>query len=63
MGKLSKNILGLIIAIFSLVAVSGCTTLYQQAIAATRQPGEQIATTPDQLWKEMDCANREQPFV
>jgi hypothetical protein len=63
MGKLNKKLLGLIIAIFSMVALSGCTTLYQQAVAATRQPGEQITTTPDQLWKEMDCAKRERPFV
>ena len=63
MGKLSKNILGLVTATYSLVALSGCTTLYQQAVAATRQPGEQIATTPDQLWQEMNCSNRERPFV
>ncbi len=63
MGKLSKNLLGLLVAIFSVVALSGCTTLYQQAVAATRQPGEQITTTPDELWKEMDCSNRERPFV
>ena len=63
MGKLSKNILGLSAALCMLVTLSGCTTLYQQAVAATRQPGEQISTTPDQVWKELDCANRERPFV
>ncbi len=63
MGKLNKNILGLVAAIIGLVALSGCTTLYQQAVAATRRPGEQITTTPDQLWQEMDCSNRERPFV
>lgn len=63
MGKLSKNILGLVVAVLGVITLSGCTTLYQQALAAIRQPGEQIATAPDQLWQEMDCANRERPFV
>ena len=47
----------------SLLGLSGCTALYQQAVAAARQPGEQITTTPDRLWEELDCANRERPFV
>ena len=59
MGKLSKQLSGLL----SLVVLSGCTTLYQQAVVATRHPGEQITTTPDQLWMEMDCSNRQRPFV
>jgi hypothetical protein len=63
MGKLSKDILGLVVAVFGVIALSGCTTLYQQAVAVIRQPGEQIATAPDQVWKEMDCSNRERPFV
>jgi hypothetical protein len=63
MGKLSKDILGLVVAVFGVIALSGCTTLYQQAVAVIRQPGEQIATAPDQVWQEMDCSNRERPFV
>jgi hypothetical protein len=63
MGKLIQYGAVLVTAALSLSALAGCTTLYQQAVAATRQPGEQIATTPDKLWQELDCANRERPFV
>lgn len=42
---------------------SGCSLLYQQAVAVIRQPGEQIATTPDQVWQEFGCEQRERPFV
>jgi hypothetical protein len=63
MGKLTETIVGAAVAAFGALGLAGCTTLYQQAIAATRQPGEQITTTPDKLWQEMDCSNRERPFV
>ena len=63
MGKLKPGTAGLAFALAGAVAVPGCTTLYQQAVAAIRQPGEQIATTPDEVWKEMDCSNRQRPFV
>jgi hypothetical protein len=63
MGKLNKDIFGLFFALSSAIALPGCSTLYQQAVAAIRQPGEKIATAPDKLWQEMDCSNRERPFV
>jgi hypothetical protein len=44
-------------------SLAGCTTLYQQAVLAMRQPGEQIAGTPEQIWRDFDCGNRERPFV
>lgn len=63
MGKLTGRFIHLCLIISGLLAVSGCTAIYQQVVAASRHPGEQIATTPDQLWKELDCGNRERPFV
>jgi len=62
MGKLTVALIRSALT-FALLAVTGCSAIYQQIVAASRQPGEQIATTPDQLWKELDCANRERPFV
>jgi hypothetical protein len=59
MGKLT--ILGFFAA--AAVVLSGCGTLYQQALVAMRQPGEQIAATPDQIWQDFDCGNRQRPFV
>jgi hypothetical protein len=63
MGKLTRVRAGLAFGLAGVFALPGCTTLYQQAVAAIRQPGEQIATTPEELWKEMDCADRQRPFV
>ena len=63
MGKLNKLIFGPAVVVLSAIVLSGCVALYQQAVVATRNPGEQIATTPDKLWQEMDCSNRERPFV
>ena len=63
MGKLNKHIFGLFFALSGAIALPGCSTLYQQAVAAIRQPGEQIATTPDKVWQEMNCATRERPVV
>ena len=48
---------------FALLMLSGCSTLYQHAVATLRQPGEQVATTPERIWREFDCDNRERPFV
>ena len=47
----------------SVLGVAGCATLYQQTVAAIRQPGDQIETTPDDVWRELDCENRTRPFV
>jgi hypothetical protein len=65
MGKLINSSLGLTFALLGTVALPlhGCSAIYQQVVAASRQPGEQIATTPDKLWQELDCGNRERPFV
>ena len=63
MGKLIHYSFGPVIVGLSLFSLTGCTTLYQQAVVATRQAGEQIATTPDKVWQELDCSNRERPFV
>src|SRR5262245_26602371 len=59
MGKLSR----IAIALSILTGLSGCSAIQQQIIAAARQPGEQIETTPDQIWRELDCAKRERPYV
>lgn len=46
-----------------LITVSACSAIYQQVVATARQPGEQIAGTPDKVWEELDCAKRSRPFV
>jgi hypothetical protein len=61
MGKLSCAFVPFIAALAALP--SGCSTLYQKAVVALRQPGEQIAGTPDDVWRDYKCANRERPFV
>lgn len=58
MGKL---IAGMLLA--AAIAFTGCAPVYQQAIARIRRPGEQIATTPEQIWRDFKCAHRERPFV
>lgn len=45
------------------VVFSGCSSLYQQTVAALRQPGEQVAATPDDVWRDYNCAQRDRPFV
>jgi hypothetical protein len=61
MGKLTTCVLG--ISAVAAVALSGCGALYQQALVVMRQPGDQIAATPDQIWRDFDCGNRPLPFV
>jgi hypothetical protein len=63
MGKLTKNIPVACFALLSLVMLSGCSALYQQVVASARQPGEQVATTPDQVWHDFNCSKRDRPFV
>ena len=63
MGKLGRDAITLVSTISTIAMLSGCSTLYQQAVAVVRQPGEQIAATPDQVWQDFDCARRERPFV
>ena len=63
MGKLVKRLTLFGLAFLTLPAVSGCTTLYQRALAAMRQPGEHIETSPDQVWGDLKCAERQRPFV
>ena len=45
------------------MTVFGCTAIHQQIVATSRQPGEQIASTPDKVWAELNCAKRKRPFV
>jgi hypothetical protein len=63
MGKLTKNIVIVCFALLSLVTLSGCSALYQQVVASARQPGEHVATTPDQVWHDFSCSKRDRPFV
>lgn len=63
MGKLTKLTIALHFAVLSFLTFSGCSALYQQIVASARQPGEQIATTPDQVWQDFNCTQRERPFV
>ena len=59
MGQLSR------IATFLYVGslLSGCSALHQQIVAAARQPGDQIVTTPETVLKEPNCASRARPFA
>ena len=45
------------------MTISPCSAIYQRVVATSRQPGERIATTPDKVWQELNCAKRERPFV
>ena len=63
MGKLGRDTFALLVTIVAVATLSGCSTLYQQAVAAIRQPGEQIAATPDRVWQDLGCENRQRPFV
>ena len=63
MGKLGSDTLALFFTIAVVATLSGCTSLYQQAVAALRKPGEQITASPDQVWQDFDCRKRERPFV
>lgn len=65
MGKLGNDRFAffLSLAFAAVLFFSGCSLLYQQAVAVIRQPGEHIATTPDQLWQEFGCEERERAFV
>jgi hypothetical protein len=59
MGKLARPF-----ALYlALLIIGGCSAIGQQIVASARQPGEQLATPPDQLLKELRCDERQRPFV
>jgi hypothetical protein len=62
MGKLSQRLSSCSIVLLVTVA-TGCSAIYQQIVATARQPGEQIASTPEKVWNELNCAKRNRPFV
>jgi hypothetical protein len=61
MGKLSSRLRPLLAALS--LALTGCSAFYQEALVLLRQPGEEMAATPDQVWRDFNCAERERPFV
>ncbi len=61
MGKLISRVLPLLAALS--IALIGCSTFYQEALVILRQPGEEMAATPDQIWRDFNCGERERPFV
>ena len=63
MGKLTRQLVPFSLVLLALVPLAGCSALYQQIVAAARQPGDQIATLPEQVWMDFKCAERERPFV
>lgn len=62
MGKLGQRVISYSIVPL-VITISACSAIYQRVVATSRQPGEQIATTPDKVWQELNCAKRERPFV
>jgi hypothetical protein len=62
MGKLADTV-AIFLALLHLAMLAGCAALYQQTVAAIRQPGDHIAATPDRVWLDFRCAERERPFV
>ena len=62
MGKLGQRVISYSIVPL-VMTISACSAIYQQVVATARHPGEQIATTPDKVWQELNCAKRERPFV
>ena len=63
MGKLGRILSTAYRAVLLLITVSGCSAIHQQIVAAARQPGDQIVTTPERVLQEPNCAKRERPFV
>ena len=43
--------------------LSGCADIQQQIVSAARQPGQQVTTTPERLWKENICQTQPRPVV
>lgn len=62
MGELGLRLTSYLI-VPTLIAISACSAIYQQVVATARQPGEQIASTPDKVWEELDCGKRSRPFA
>jgi hypothetical protein len=46
-----------------LLALAGCTAIHQQIVAAARQAGEKVVTTPEKVVQESKCAKRKQSVV
>jgi hypothetical protein len=63
MGKLGRIVSTAYRAVLLLITLSGCSAIHQQIVAAARQPGDQIVTTPEKVVREANCAKRERPFV
>jgi hypothetical protein len=63
MGKPGRPVKFAWCGIFILVLLSGCSAIQQQIVAAARQPGDKVLTTPEKVAQEAPCAAREQPFV
>jgi hypothetical protein len=59
MGKLTRLIPLFLFA----CALAGCLNFQQQIVSAARQPGQQVTTTPERLWKEGVCQQSGRPFV
>jgi hypothetical protein len=59
MGKLVFSLA----AVFLLGSAFGCADIQQQIVASARQPGDHVATTPEQLWKESTCERIDRPSV
>jgi hypothetical protein len=59
MGKLTLSFA----ALFLVGSIFGCSDIQQQIVAAARQPGDHVATTPQQLWKESICNTSDRPSV
>jgi hypothetical protein len=61
MGKLGQRLT--ISSLLVLVMLFGCTAIHQQIVAAARQVGDNVVTTPEKVAQEFNCAKRKQPFV
>lgn len=44
-------------------ALAGCADVQQQIVSAARQPGQQVVTTPERLWKDEICRQGGRPLV
>jgi hypothetical protein len=62
MGKLGR-ILSPVYPFLFVMTLYGCSAIHQQIVAAVRQPGDRLATTPETVLKESNCAKRERPFM
>jgi uncharacterized protein YceK len=63
MGKKDRTVTLTWASVVILILLSGCSSIRQQIVAAARQPGDTVLTTPEKVAQESICVSRQQPYV